>query len=249
MKSSVVLASLLVLTTGVVLASTDPLGGPAPAGAARAADRTDPPLDLLVVRFAPGATPTDRSNALAAAGASAVGAPLPGNRLVVRGDATVAADLRAAPGVAAVWQERLRSTRHVDGGFPRSAAWKDRPPSAPSHGAPFAPPDPWHDMDDVFVDENAPGVWQWEDDRQGVRDVWTTTIGDPDVKVAVIDAGVNGGHSELKATYEDAVDPVTIPCNELVRQYGPLGRMDCSPTDTSGHGTWIAGRIAGAVNG
>src|SRR6185369_6124126 len=33
------------------------------------------------------------------------------------------------------------------------------------------------------------------------------------------------------------------------QMFGPLGEKDCSSGDTEGHGTWVASRIGGNVNG
>src|SRR3954453_18542461 len=79
---------------------------------------------------------------------------------------------------------------------------------------------------------------------------WTTTTGDPSVSVAVIDTGVDGAHKELQANYDNKNSASTIPCNVLTRQFGPgLGQRDCSMAYTEGHGTWVASRIVGEVNG
>jgi subtilisin family serine protease len=124
------------------------------------------------------------------------------------------------------------------------AMWTDRVTAVPRAFT----PDPLHDLD-AFGGENAPGVLQWEDDRDGVRGAWATTTGSPDVKVAVLDTGVQPSHPELANNL--VLVENTIPCSRLTAIFGPgTGPLhDCAPHDTDGHGTWVASRIAGDDNG
>ena len=122
------------------------------------------------------------------------------------------------------------------------AAWLDRVNKTNAFQ-----PDPLHDFD-AFNGENAPGVLQWEDDRDGVRQAWNTTKG-AGIKVAVIDSGIDPLHPELRDNVL-FVDN-TIPCSRLTAIFGggtgPL--HDCSKSDTDGHGTWVASRMVGDDNG
>jgi subtilisin family serine protease len=138
---------------------------------------------------------------------------------------TFAGKVKAQPGVLAAWPDHVYRATSFD-------------------------PDPLHDLD-VFAGENAPGVLQWEDDRDGVRKAWDTTKG-AGIKVAVIDSGIDPTHPELRdnVLFVDT----TIPCNRLVQIFGPMAGgfgpiHDCSKSDTDGHGTWVASRIVGDDNG
>lgn len=82
---------------------------------------------------------------------------------------------------------------------------------------------------------------------------WATTLGDKTVKVAVVDTGVQKSHRELNDNLA-AKAQTFIPCKALRRQYGEqalkgAGLTDCGTDDREGHGTWVASRIAGELNG
>ena len=200
-------------------------------------------LNVHVVRFAKGTSPAAMRAAVQAAGGE-VQTDLSGlGRLAVTSDNPAFRQaMRAQAGVEAVWADKLVSIPT------RDAAAGGASQAAPS-GTSATIPDPWHDLD-TFWGENAPGVLQWDDDRNGARKAWNTTWGDPSVRVAVIDTGVDFSHPELRDVVDKQLFANTIPCNLLTSVFGPkLGQRDCSMTDTEGHGTWVASRIAGAVNG
>ena len=167
-------------------------------------------------------------------------------RLAVRSDSkTFESKLKANKNVASLWTDRMIKIDLVDAGTDAAA-------NKPALGNPGAtgPFDPWHDADGPFVDEDAPGVWQWDDDANGARGAREAGVDGDGVVVAVIDTGVQGSHKELLPNYDNHNSANTIPCNLMTRQFGPgLGQRDCSSEDTEGHGTWVASRIGGAVNG
>ena len=144
--------------------------------------------------------------------------------VVPKNASSFGASIKAQRGVQAAWVDHVNKASALD-------------------------PDPLHDLDS-FQGENAPGVLQWEDDRDGVREAWNTTLG-AGIKVAVIDSGIDPTHPELRNNVL-FVDN-TIPCNRLVQIFGPqqgIGQLhDCSKSDTDGHGTWVASRIVGDNNG
>src|SRR5207249_9314601 len=82
---------------------------------------------------------------------------------------------------------------------------------------------------------------------------WTKTLGDASVRVAVLDSGVEQSHKELKDNVAGKPQSF-VACDALRRQYGEnllkqVGLTDCGTEDREGHGTWVASRIAGALNG
>lgn len=196
-----------------------------PAAASAKADARGNSLGIQVVRFAKGTSPAAMRQAVASAGGEVV------------------TDLSAI-GALAVVPRDTGFDKSIKGQRGVKAAWLDRVTAVPRS----FDPDPLHDLD-TFWGENAPGVLQWEDDRDGVRQAWGTTTGSPDVSVAVIDSGVQPSHRELRDNVVEVAN--TIPCDRLTQIFGPGsgGLHDCSKDDTDGHGTWVAGRIAGAQNG
>lgn len=106
-------------------------------------------------------------------------------------------------------------------------------------------PDPLHDVDS-FLDENAPGVLQWDDDATGARRAWRKTRGDRSVRVAVLDTGAQFNHRELAPVINRSLSGSTVPCKFEFQ--GTVYDLDCEPDDLEGHGTWVSSRIAGALN-
>ena len=181
-------------------------------------------LGIQVVRFANGTSAAAMRQAVADSGAQVVTDLSAIDALaVVPTGSGFDAKIKAQKGVRAAWLDRVSETNAFQ-------------------------PDPLHDFD-AFNGENAPGVLQWEDDRDGVRQAWNTTKG-TGVKVAVIDSGIDPSHPDLRdnVLFTDN----TIPCNRLTAIFGPSlpGALhDCSKSDTDGHGTWVASRIVGDDNG
>ncbi len=79
---------------------------------------------------------------------------------------------------------------------------------------------------------NDPGYWrQWNMERVAAAKAWDFATGDPDLKVAVIDSGVQTDHPDLAPRIQGGWDYV---------------RGDPVPDDEYGHGTHVVG-IVGAV--
>ncbi|MDX6505339.1 MAG: hypothetical protein QOE29_2464 [Gaiellaceae bacterium] len=93
---------------------------------------------------------------------------------------------------------------------------------------------------------------QWDDQRMNVP-APTPGANGSGVKVAVIDSGVDATQRETAPSVLGQTK--FIPCDALSSVIGKaevfkyLGSHDCDSQDNSGHGTWIASRIAGALNG
>ena len=202
-------------------------------------------LGVSVVRFKQGTARADMYAAVAAAGGEVLNDLSKTNRLAVRSDAvTFTSKLKADAKVAAVWTDRLIKIDLTDA----TGATGNNTPALGNPGA-SALFDPFHDEAGPFLNENAPGVWQWDDDANGARGARQAGVDGAGIKVAVLDTGVQGSHKELLPNYDNQNSTNTIPCNLLTLQFGPLGQKDCSSEDTEGHGTWVASRIAGALNG
>ena len=71
--------------------------------------------------------------------------------------------------------------------------------------------------------------WQWYHEMIGTFEAWGVTTGSPEVKVAVIDSGVQENHEELSG--------------KVVLR--PVGNISTSPSNE--HGTHVAGIIAGSL--
>ncbi|MFZ0158776.1 MAG: S8 family serine peptidase [Kineosporiaceae bacterium] len=201
------------------------------------------PLNSKIVRFAPGTSKASMESAVKAAGGHVVTDLSRQNRMAVMptGAGFDAAVAKQA-GVATVWTEKAISIGYPD----RAEGGKAGPPGSGPKGRTIA--DPWHDLDS-FLDQNAPGVLQWDDEVIRARAAWNETTGRRTVRVAVLDSGVDGSHRELQANYDRSRSGNTVPCQELIAAGVENAQIDCGLGDADGHGTWVASRIAGSLNG
>jgi len=97
---------------------------------------------------------------------------------------------------------------------------------------------------------------QWDYDRIGAPQGWKTSAGDPAVTVGVADTGVDFTHAELAKKVTQVVDftgsedpPICktlfgVSDQDLADQFGGP-----ATTDWNGHGSWIGGNIAAALDG
>jgi subtilisin family serine protease len=197
------------------------------------------PFGVTVVRFSAQTTPAQMRSTVTAAGG------------VVVGDLSAIGALAVVPrstGFAA----RLNSSRSVTALFQDSLFTSDRDADAPRGGGRAGDPgdvkgtdlvtDPWH------------ALFQWDDDRMNVSSAWRRTTGDNSIAVAVLDTGVDASHHELQGVVDRRLGGNFIPCDDLKALFGlgyidRAGLRDCRDGDFEGHGTWVASRIAGALNG
>jgi subtilisin family serine protease len=206
------------------------------------------PFGVTVVRFANGTTPAQMQAAVAQAGGSVVTDLSAVGALAVSPlSADFTARVKANARVTTVFVEPVFKTP-VGG----DAVGGRSSVSPPTFGGSPSFPDPWHDASSFLGVTNPQGVLQWDDARMNVPAAWSKTLGDRSVRVAVLDSGVQGSHKELKANF--AGSRSFIPCSSLTRDFGAIvvkqyGLRDCSDEDKEGHGTWVASRIAGALNG
>ena len=196
------------------------------------------PFGVTVVRFAPQTTPAQMRAAVTAAGG------------VVVADLSQIDALAVVPR-AAGFDARISSSRAVTASFLDTLVGSDGfadgqqaggPGAAPADGASVGVADPWHSL------------FQWDDDAMNVQQAWQRTTGDRSVDVAVLDTGVDANHRELRGVVDPSLGGNFIPCSDLVALYGlgfidRHGLRDCRDGDFDGHGTWVASRIAGALNG
>jgi len=96
-----------------------------------------------------------------------------------------------------------------------------------------------------------PGL-MWNIDRINAPKAWKTTTGKSTVLVGVADTGLDFTHSELAPKVADVVDFTDSLCYD----YFGMGDADWAAmyggpanTDWNGHGSWIGGNIAGALDG
>jgi hypothetical protein len=245
--------ALMAFACLAVLLGTSALASAAPR-ATSAKKASGNPWGVTAVHFVKGTTLAQMQAAVSAAGGGGVITDLSkiGRVSVAPGAAGAPAfitKIRTNKLVRAAWVERA-----IADVLPDSSGGGATGNNQPALGSPgtTTPPDPWHEISTIFgLDTQAEGQ-QWDDDRMNVAPAWQTTTGDRTVRVAVIDTGVQGSHKEILPNYDNQNSVNTIPCNTITREFGP-GAMkilgDCSSEDKEGHGTWVAGRIAGAANG
>jgi lantibiotic leader peptide-processing serine protease len=205
------------------------------AGTASAAGN---PFGVAVVRFSPHASPAQMRSEVAAAGGVVVGDLSAIDALAVVPRArSFYARLSSSGSVTTLFQDRLiAAERGVDEG--RGGGGGSDPGELPGG----AVPDPWH------------ALFQWDDDRMDVPAAWRRTTGDDSVAVAVLDTGVQAIHRELRGVLDKRLGGNFIPCDDLKALFGlgyidHAGLRDCRDGDFEGHGTWVASRIAGTLNG
>jgi lantibiotic leader peptide-processing serine protease len=205
---------------------------------------------ITIVRFSPGTTPAQMQAAVASAGgtvvtdlspvgALAVASTAPGFRSAIGGDARV---------TSVFVEPRFDAPVGRDGSDGSSSV------GAPTFGSATSSfPDPWHDASSFLGVTNPEGILQWDDARMNVPAAWATTLGDPSIRVAVVDSGIQESHKDLKDNVSGK-SQTFVPCAALRRKFGEqalkqVGLTDCGTSDLEGHGTWVASRIAGELNG
>src|SRR5262249_39897622 len=114
-------------------------------------------------------------------------------------------------------------------------------------------PDPWHDASSFLGMTNPQGILQWGDARMDVPAARATTLGGKSVRGAVPHTSIQDSHKELKDNVAGK-DQTFVPCKALKKVYGEkalrdASLTDCGTEDNDGHGTWVASRIAGELNG
>jgi subtilisin family serine protease len=127
----------------------------------------------------------------------------------------------------------------------RSATRVNLPATAQGPSAAAIDPDPAFDINGL----------QWDFRRIGLPQGWNTTAGRNDVTVAVADTGLDFTHADLKPRIADVIDFTQTEAPPLCKTFfgqsdQDLARQFGGPatTDWNGHGSWIGGNIAAALN-
>jgi lantibiotic leader peptide-processing serine protease len=174
------------------------------------------------------------------------------NTIVVSASATtrsaLAADRRAL-GVAKDQRRQLTSERSKPNlsapGLRGATQLKAKAPAATS--AAGINPDPAFDYKGLL----------WDYRRIGLPQGWKTTAGSPKVTVGVADTGLDFTHRELRSKVKRVIDFTGLEDPPICETFfGGISDADLAAefggpekTDWNGHGSWIGGRIAAALNG
>jgi lantibiotic leader peptide-processing serine protease len=175
------------------------------------------------------------------------------NAMVVRASAATKGRLAADARAAGVATDRLTSPDTVDRAKPdlsapglRGAQQVPTRAAAASRAAGINP-DPAWDYKGLL----------WDYRRMGLPKGWRETAGSPRVTVAVADTGLDYTHSELAPKVAQVIDLTVLEgdepiCKTLFGQSDQdLAAQFGGPAngDWNGHGSWIGGNIAAALDG
>ena len=187
-------------------------------------------------------------------GARVVGTIPQINAMVVRASAATKGRLAADSRARGVATDRLSLPDMVDRARPDLSApglrSAQRVPAAAAPAAAKAAginPDPAWDYQGLL----------WDYRRMGLPQGWRKTAGSPAVTVGVADTGLDFTHAELASKVAQVVDLTVLEgdqpiCKTLFGQSDDdLAAQFGGPatTDWNGHGSWIGGNIAAALNG
>src|SRR5438132_8491784 len=204
---------------------------------------------MTIVRFTGGTTPAQMHAAVVKAGGEVVTDLSPVGAMAVAPKAgDFAMRIAAGSRVTSVFDEPL-----FESPVGRDGAVGGQPAGQALFGKSRSFPDPWHDASSFLGMTNPEGILQWDDARMNVPAAWAKTLGDRNVRVAVLDTGFQSSHKELKDNVAGK-GQTFVPCDALKREFGEqalkqAGLTDCGLYDQEGHGTWVASRIGGALNG
>jgi lantibiotic leader peptide-processing serine protease len=102
---------------------------------------------------------------------------------------------------------------------------------------------------------NVPGL-QWDFPRIGLPEGWATSAGSNAVTVAVADTGLDFTHAELASKVTRVVDFTGTEDPPICKTFFGVSDQDLAAqnggpveTDWNGHGSWIGGNIAAALDG
>jgi subtilisin family serine protease len=175
------------------------------------------------------------------------------NALVVEASATAKRRLAADRRALGVATDRLTQPDTVERARPdlsspglRGAQRIAARPAAAARGAGINP-DPAWDYKGLL----------WDYRRMGLPRGWRETAGSPEVTVGVADTGLDFTHAELGPKIDRVIDLTVLEGDEPICKT-LFGQSDedlaaefggPATTDWNGHGSWIGGNIAAALNG
>jgi subtilisin family serine protease len=174
------------------------------------------------------------------------------NTLVVNAPASARSALAADRRTVGVARSQVRRLTSEPNGAPNLSApgvrgatqLKAKPPVAAK--ASGINPDPAFDYKGLL----------WDYHRIGLPKGWKTTAGSSKVTVGVADTGLDFTHRELRSKVKRVIDFTGLEDPPICKTNFGVGDADLAAefggpekTDWNGHGSWIGGRIAAALNG
>ena len=166
--------------------------------------------------------------------------------LVVKAPKSAKARMAASVHSAGVAADHIESIEPPDGTASGGPQHRVIQVNAPNNNAPT--PDPAYSI---------PGLL-WNEQRVNMTDAWKVTAGDPAVTVGVADTGLDYTHSELAPKVVHVEDFTQTEDPPICKTYFSPSASDAdwaatyggpANTDWNGHGSWIGGNIAGALDG
>jgi subtilisin family serine protease len=174
------------------------------------------------------------------------------NTLVVNAPASARSALAADRRTVGVARSQVRKLTSEPNGAPNLTAPGLRGATRLKAKAPAATkaaginPDPAFDYKGLL----------WDYRRIGLPEGWKTTAGSSKITVAVADTGLDFTHSELGPRIKRVIDFTGLEDPPICKTIFGVSDEDLAAefggpvtTDWNGHGSWIGGRIAAALNG
>ncbi len=171
--------------------------------------------------------------------------------LVVQAPAAARSSIAADSHASAVAADHIRKVSQAEPSKPNLAA----PGLRGAHKVVRAPGAKARAASGITPDPGFEGL-QWDYPRIGLPKGWNTTAGSPDVTVGVADTGVDFTHAELASKVTQVIDFTTDEDPPLCKTFFGVSDEDLATqfggpatTDWNGHGSWIGGNIAAALDG
>jgi hypothetical protein len=171
--------------------------------------------------------------------------------LAIQGSDAVRRSLAADGRTLGVARDRLQKITPAERNAPRLNApglrGAQRVPARAQAAAAGINPDPAWDYQGLL----------WDYRRMGLPQGWRTTAGSRAVTVGVADTGLDFTHRELRSKVKAVIDFTGLEDPPVCETFfGGISDADLAAelggpetTDWNGHGSWIGGNIAAALNG
>jgi lantibiotic leader peptide-processing serine protease len=174
------------------------------------------------------------------------------NTLLVRATAGAHDALKADPRALGVATDRLTQVDRAGRSTPNLSAPGLRGATQAQAKAPAAAPGAGIDPDPAWDYKGL--LWDYR--RIGLPEGWNTTAGSPAVTVGVADTGLDFTHVELRSKVKRVIDFTVLEDPPICKTEFGQSDQDLAAkfggpptTDWNGHGSWIGGNIAAALNG